>query len=189
MKEVEHLQTAIDTIDGFAFSDPKPAHIIEWHDPKSSSKGWLVIDRWVQGIAGGGIFMWPGATAEETRSIARTMSKKLVICPEPIGGAKAGIRCTLADPAERQAVLWRFLQEMLPELQQRWVTAGDYGTSDSEVERIVRQFTGKDMQWALYRRAAGEDCRAMEMSRRAADLYRVDMAAALLPPGQPHPEF
>jgi hypothetical protein len=29
----------------------------------------------------------------------------------------------------------------------------------------------------------------MEMSRRAADLYRVDMAAALLPPGQPHPEF
>jgi Glutamate/Leucine/Phenylalanine/Valine dehydrogenase/Glu/Leu/Phe/Val dehydrogenase, dimerisation domain len=173
---------------GHDHADPKPLRVTQWHDPRSAAIGWLVIDCWVEGVAGGGVFMSGEATAEETADIARTMSKKFAICPSPIGGAKAGIRCDMTDPGQRDAVLRRFLWAMRSELAS-WVTAGDYGTSDSVIERVVRDLTDRDMQWALYRRAAGDENRAIELSRRAADLYRIDMSAALLPPGMPRPEF
>ncbi|MGH9681734.1 MAG: hypothetical protein ACRD4Y_17445, partial [Candidatus Acidiferrales bacterium] len=54
----------------------EPLSFTEWRDPKSSSVGWLVVDRRVNGVSGGGVFMWSGATLEETRAIAHTMSKK-----------------------------------------------------------------------------------------------------------------
>ncbi|MGH9681250.1 MAG: hypothetical protein ACRD4Y_14990, partial [Candidatus Acidiferrales bacterium] len=109
--------------------------------------------------------------------------------PQPIGGAKGGIRCDLTDPAERQAVLCRFLREMQTELSVRWVTAGDYGTCDRFVDEKIRELTGHDMQWALFRRAAENEAKANELSSRAFDLYQVDMASALLAPGSPRPEF
>jgi hypothetical protein len=166
-----------------------PLAVTEWRDPMTSSVGWLVVDRRVNGISGGGVFMWPGATMEETRGIARTMSKKFAICPQPIGGAKGGIRCDLKDPAEREGVLRRFLSEMRTELGNRWVTAGDYGTSDRFVAQTVRQLTGRDMQWALFRLGALDEERADELSSRAFDLYQVDMSSAFLPPGSPRPKF
>jgi glutamate dehydrogenase/leucine dehydrogenase len=181
------MQTA-ELLDEYSYSEPKPLRVTEWHDPKSSSVGWLVTDSRRCGIAGGGVFMSSGATVEEARGIARTMSKKFAICPNPIGGAKAGIRCDLTDTVQRDEVLWRFLSEMRPELDW-WVTAADIGTSDRVINWAVRRLTGRDMQFALYRHAAGNDQRALELSRRAADLYRVDMSSALSPPGAPHFEF
>ena len=144
-----------------------PLSCTEWRDPKSSAVGWLVVDRRVNGVSGGGTFLWHGATAEETQSIARTMSKKLAICPKPIGGAKAGIRCELKDPVERRAVLRRFLQSMRSELKDRWVTAGDFGTSDAFIDQTIRELTGTGMQWALYRQTAGDEARALRLSARA----------------------
>jgi hypothetical protein len=166
-----------------------PLAVTEWHDPKSSAVGWLVVDRRVNGVSGGGVFMWRGATMEETRGIAHTMSKKFAICPQPIGGAKGGIRCDLKDPADREAVLRRFLCEMRNELSDRWVTAGDYGTCDRFVDQTVRELTGHDMQWALFRRGAENEQRAYELSARALDMYQVDMSSALLHPGMPRPKF
>jgi Glutamate/Leucine/Phenylalanine/Valine dehydrogenase/Glu/Leu/Phe/Val dehydrogenase, dimerisation domain len=174
---------------GMATLKSLPLSVTEWHDPMSSSVGWLVVDRRVNGISGGGVFMWHGATMEETRGIAHTMSKKFAICPQPIGGAKGGIRCDLKDPVEREAVLRRFLSEMRTELGQRWVTAGDYGTCDHFVDQTVRQLTGRDMQWALFRLGARDEIKADELSARAFDLYQVDMSSALLPHGSPRPKF
>ncbi len=174
---------------GMAALKSLPLSVTEWHDPKSSSVGWLVVDRRVNGVSGGGVFMWSGATMEETRGIAHTMSKKFAICPQPIGGAKGGIRCDLQDPAEREAVLRRFLSEMRNELGNRWVTAGDYGTCDRFVDQTVRQLTGRDMQWALFRLGARDEKKADELSARAFDLYQVDMSSAHLSPGKPRPKF
>jgi len=174
---------------GMAALKTGPLSVTEWHDPKSSSVGWLVVDRRVNGVSGGGVFMWSGATMEETRGIAHTMSKKFAICPLPIGGAKGGIRCDLKDPADREAVLRRFLSEMRTELNERWVTAGDYGTCDRFVDRAVRELTGRDMQWALFRRGAENERSAYQLSTRALDLYQVDMSSAFLPPGRLRPEF
>ena len=184
-----HLIHSVNLGHGMATLKSHPLSVTEWHDPMSSSVGWLVVDRRVNGISGGGVFMWHGATMEETRGIAHTMSKKFAICPQPIGGAKGGIRCALTDPAERQAVLRRFLNEMRNELGNRWVTAGDYGTCDRFVDQTVRELTGRDMQWALFRLGARNEKKADELSARAFDLYRVDMSSALLPPGKPRPKF
>lgn len=166
-----------------------PLSCTEWRDPMSSAVGWLVVDRRVNGISGGGTFLWHGATAEETRGIARTMSKKFAICPKPIGGAKAGIRCDLKDPVERRAVLRRFLQSMRSELKERWVTAGDFGTSDAFIDQTIRELTGNSMQWALYRQTAGDEAKALRLSARAPDLYRVNMSEALLDADARRPEF
>ena len=46
---------------GMAALKTGPLSVTEWHDPKSSSVGWLVVDRRVNGVSGGGVFMWSGA--------------------------------------------------------------------------------------------------------------------------------
>lgn len=155
-----------------------PVRITQWNDRQSGATAWLVIDRRVNGVAGGGVFMWERATAAETADLARTMSKKFVICEPRIGGAKAGIRFAGRDPSEREEVLRRFLIEMKAELQNGWVTAGDFGTSDRLLEKIVVELSGHDMQAALYRLASKSQAAAQHLARRAPDLYGIDMSGA-----------
>ncbi len=165
-------------------SDPShlPVRVTQWNDRESSATAWLVIDRRVNGVAGGGIFMGERATAEETADIARTMTKKFLFCEPRIGGAKAGIRFAGKDPTEREGVLRRFLTEMRADLQNGWVTAGDYGTSDELIQKMVLELAGHDMQWALYRLAAHSQETAQYLSRRAADLYFTDVSRACQAP-------
>lgn len=158
----------------------KPLRVTEWHDPSSDAQGWLVIDRRVKGVAGGGIFMSEGATEQEAVDIAHTMSKKFLICEPVIGGAKAGIRCNSKNLGERQAVLQRFLSELRSELRDGWVTAGDFGTDDRIIQETVEKLTRHDMQWALFQLASeNDDQKASQLSRRARELYQIDMSSAL----------
>ena len=115
--------------------------IVKWKDTKTEAEGYLVLDRIINGVSGGGIFMHSQATLEETADIARNMTKKFTVTVPQIGGAKAGIRFNHTDSRAKQ-VLRRFIQAQAKFLETVWVTAGDLNTDDAFIEEIITKELG-----------------------------------------------
>lgn len=116
---------------------PRNDILVTWNDSQTDAVGWVAIDRVVNGVAGGGIFMHPNATAEEAQDIAFNMSKKFTVTAPQIGGAKAGVRYDHRKP-DAQDVLRRFIESNGVLLRNFWVTAGDLNTSDAFIESVIR---------------------------------------------------
>lgn len=131
----------------------EPAFVLPWQDKKTEAVGWIVIDRPINQIAGGGIFMHPDATEQETADIAYNMSRKFTVCDPQIGGAKAGIRFDHRDPRAK-AVLTRFIQDNENTLRTMWVTAGDLNTDDAMIEEVIQSLGITTCQGALARKIA-----------------------------------
>ena len=115
--------------------------IFEWQDKETDAKGWVVFDRVINDVAGGGIFMHAGATVQEVATVARNMSRKFTVTDPQIGGAKAGIRFDHQDPRAKQ-VLRRFILYNAFLLLNHWVTAGDLNTDDNFIESVIKQDLG-----------------------------------------------
>ncbi|MFA6329979.1 MAG: Glu/Leu/Phe/Val dehydrogenase dimerization domain-containing protein [Candidatus Micrarchaeia archaeon] len=115
-----------------SFWAEKPLKVIAWQDALTEAKGWLVINKQINGAAGGGIRMKPGVTAAEVTELAKDMSLKFTLLNPCIGGAKAGIDY---DPskADKQGVLQRFVEHIQPELLCGYGTGGDLNISESEL--------------------------------------------------------
>ena len=104
----------------------------EWHDEATGAKGWLVIDRLVEGMCSGGIRMRPGVTVDEVSDLARTMSHKMAVLDIPYGGAKSGIDCDPASP-QAPAVLRGFIAAIRPFIAERYATGADLGTREDDI--------------------------------------------------------
>lgn len=116
-------------------SSPK---IFEWQDKETDAIGWVVIDRVINGVAGGGIFMHQDATVEETTTLAKDMSRKFTICDPKIGGAKAGIRFNREDPRASE-VLHRFILANESLIRDCWATMGDLDADNLLVEKVITE--------------------------------------------------
>lgn len=100
--------------------------------------GYLVIDRLIDGIAGGGTRMRAGVTLQEVERLARTMSIKNGAVGLPGGGAKGGLDCDPRDPQARP-MLARFVNAMRPWLETCWGTAEDLGTTQELLDQVFRE--------------------------------------------------
>lgn len=108
---------------------------ITWTDPVTGRKGYVVIDRLVGGLAGGGTRLRSGVSLEEVERLARTMSLKNGAVNIPAGGAKGGVDCDPHDP-EARAMLTRFVRAMRPILETYWGTAEDMGTTQELLDAV-----------------------------------------------------
>src|SRR5215211_1896671 len=116
---------------------------VAWTDPVSGRPGYLVIDRLVDGVSGGGLRMREGCTLDEVADLARAMSLKEAVAYTPgdrytpVGGAKGGIDC---DPYDGDAagVLRRYLEAMRPFLERHWATGEDFGLRSSIDAALLR---------------------------------------------------
>ena len=106
------------------YLDAPPDRVIEWEDPPTGARGWLVINSLRGGAAGGGTRMRAGLDRRETVYLAKTMELKFAYSGPPIGGAKSGIDFDPADPRRRD-VLRRWFEAMRPYLASVYGTAGD----------------------------------------------------------------
>jgi len=104
----------------------EPTMRIEWNDPVTGARGYLVIDTLVAGLATGGTRMRKGCTLGEVEDLAAGMSNKTAVFDLPVGGAKGGIDFDPKDPRST-GVLTRFCEAMRPFLDHHWVTAEDLG--------------------------------------------------------------
>lgn len=99
-----------------------------WTDPVTGRHGYLVIDRLVGGIAGGGTRLRAGCSLEEVERLAAAMSLKNGALRNPAGGAKLGLDVDPQAP-EAKALLVRFVKAMAPFFAAEVVTGEDMGTS------------------------------------------------------------
>lgn len=111
------------------FLSRPPQMVLEWNDPESSARGWLVINSLKGGAAGGGTRMRPGCNREEIVFLAKVMELKFTVSGPAIGGAKAGIDFDPEDPRKRQ-VLRRWFRAIRPFLETRYSTAGDLNVDE-----------------------------------------------------------
>lgn len=113
--------------------------IVHWEDPKGTgAKAWLVIDRLINGVSGGGVFMHPQATLHEVQDLAHTMSFKNTLTQPQLGGAKAGICFDARDP-QAQGVLERFLYDQKEYIEDYWYTGADLNTDNHTILKIVKE--------------------------------------------------
>jgi glutamate dehydrogenase (NAD(P)+) len=123
----------------------KPPYMsVTWHDPVTGRPGYLVIDRLIDGAAGGGLRMRDGCTLEEVADLARAMTLKEAVAYDPadrytpFGGAKGGVDCDPYDP-HAPGVLRRYVEAMRPFLERHWATGEDFGVRQDTLDEIVAQ--------------------------------------------------
>jgi glutamate dehydrogenase (NAD(P)+) len=114
---------------------PEPFLRLIWTDPVTGRKGYVVIDRLVNGLAGGGTRMRAGVTLDEVERLARTMSLKNGAVNLAGGGAKGGLDCDPHDP-EARPLLTRFVRALRPVLESYWGTAEDMGTTQQLLDEV-----------------------------------------------------
>lgn len=103
-----------------------------WTDPVTARHGYLVIDRLVGGMSGGGTRMREGCTLVEVERLAHAMTLKNGGLDLPVGGAKLGLDVDPHDPAAGE-VLVRFFRAMRPFFE-TWVATGeDMGTNQAQL--------------------------------------------------------
>ncbi|HEY8641700.1 MAG TPA: Glu/Leu/Phe/Val dehydrogenase dimerization domain-containing protein [Candidatus Dormibacteraeota bacterium] len=110
---------------------------LTWTDAITGRHGYVVIDRLVDGIAGGGTRMRAGVTLEEVERLAHTMSIKNGAIRVPGGGAKGGLDIDPHDPEARH-LLTRFVRAMRPVLETYWATAEDMGTTQDLLDDVFK---------------------------------------------------
>ena len=130
---------------------PEPRLRVIWTDPVTGRKGYAVIDRMVNGLAGGGTRMRPGVSLDEVERLARTMSYKNGAFNLPGGGAKGGLDIDPHDP-EARGMLSRYVRAMKPLYRSGWGTAVDLGvTLELLSEVFAEQGVGMTVQAMLDR--------------------------------------
>jgi glutamate dehydrogenase (NAD(P)+) len=132
-------------------SGPEPRLRVIWTDPVTGRKGYAVIDRMVNGLAGGGTRMRPGVSLDEVERLARTMSYKNGAFNLPGGGAKGGLDIDPHDP-EARGMLSRYVRAMRPLYRSGWGTAEDLGVTQELLSEVfAEQGIGMTVQAMLDR--------------------------------------
>jgi len=132
-------------------ANPEPRLRVIWTDPVTGRKGYAVIDRMVNGLAGGGTRMRAGVTLEEVERLARTMSYKNGAFDLPGGGAKGGVDIDPSDP-EARGMLSRYVRAMRPLYRSGWGTAEDLGVTQELLNEVfAEQGVGMSVQAMLDR--------------------------------------
>ncbi|HUE67472.1 MAG TPA: Glu/Leu/Phe/Val dehydrogenase dimerization domain-containing protein [Candidatus Acidoferrum sp.] len=134
----------------------EPRLRVIWTDPITGRKGYAVIDRMVNGLAGGGTRMRSGVTLDEVERLARTMSYKNGAFNLPGGGAKGGIDIDPQDPDAR-GMLSRYVRAMTPLYRSGWGTAEDLGVTQELLSEVfAEQGVGLTVQAMLDRSGDAE---------------------------------
>ncbi len=111
---------------------------MKFADPDTGLLAYIVVDEFVNGIAGGGMRMSPSVSEEEVRRLAEVMTYKWAAMGIPFGGAKMGI---VGDPQspKKQELLGAFGKLAKPILSTSVFTGPDMGISSDELGVIFEE--------------------------------------------------
>lgn len=116
----------------------EPVLSLKLADPETGLLAFIVVDEFVDGIAGGGMRMSPSVTEEEVRRLAEVMTYKWAAMGIPFGGAKMGIIGEPNDP-KKQDLLRAFGRLAKPILRTSVFTGPDMGISSDELEVVFEE--------------------------------------------------
>jgi glutamate dehydrogenase (NAD(P)+) len=122
----------------YKYYDSKPYKIVHWVDPKNTgAEGWVVIDRLINGVAGGGLFMHKNASLGEVIDLSRGMTFKNSLQKIPFGGGKGGIKFDHKNNSAHR-VLERFLEFNKELIEEIWCTGADLNTTNDQITKIIK---------------------------------------------------
>ena len=148
---------------------PEPQLLrLTWTDPVSGRQGFLVIDRLVRGVAGGGTRIRAGLDLEEVARLARAMSFKNGALGVAAGGAKCGIDCDPHDP-DAIPMLTRFVRAMYPIFDTYMSTGEDMGVSQETINAVFAE-VGLEASLRPSLRVNADPAAALERARRGLSL-------------------
>lgn len=140
-----------------AYLAQPPEQVVEWNDPGTGARGWLVLNSLRGGAAGGGTRMRAEVTREEVTYLAKAMELKFAFSGPPIGGGKSGIAFDPADP-RKDEVLRRWYRAMYPFLKTRYGTGGDVNVDEQrDVEPLCAELGIVHPQEGIVRGHLGAD--------------------------------
>jgi glutamate dehydrogenase/leucine dehydrogenase len=108
----------------------------------SGLPAYVVVDRFVHGLAAGGIRFSTSVDPQELRRLARTMTHKWALLGVPIGGCKLGV-CGDPSRADKAAILRDLARAARGFLKDRVITGPDMGTSPADLRLFFREM-GQD---------------------------------------------
>lgn len=116
------------------YENKQPEIVFEWKDSETEAEGWVVINSFRGGAAGGGTRMRVGLDKHEVTSLAKTMEIKFTVSGPAIGGAKSGINFNPKDP-RKKGVLERWYKAVAPLLKNYYGTGGDLNVD--EIHEVI----------------------------------------------------
>ncbi|MBI5355434.1 MAG: Glu/Leu/Phe/Val dehydrogenase [Candidatus Aenigmarchaeota archaeon] len=131
-----------------------PEKILQTYEPKSMTRGIVVIDNTSLGPGKGGIRMTHSATIEECFRLARLMTWKNALAELPFGGAKGFIVC---DPKaismeRKKEVVQRFSCDLKPICPSQYIAGPDMNMGEQEMRWFadangsLKSCTGKPVE-------------------------------------------
>jgi len=112
-----------------------PEKIVITYDPKTKTKGILVIDNTALGPGKGGIRLVPDVTVTEVCRLARVMTLKTAMAELPFGGAKSGVK---GNPRGDKAAMLKAFGKALKNLCiTEYIAAPDMNTGEEEMRAFV----------------------------------------------------
>lgn len=148
---------------------PRPRQrVIEVVEPSIGLEGYLAVDSVRNKIAFGGLRIDPSVSCSMVSDLARRMSLKLAPHGAPVGGAKAGIKGSPADPRLHRWIDL-FARRCAGELHNRTVLGKDMGATDEALARLYRSLGVPQlfvMRESVERRAAVTRIRELRGYRR-----------------------
>ncbi|MBN1573986.1 MAG: Glu/Leu/Phe/Val dehydrogenase [Deltaproteobacteria bacterium] len=118
--------------------DEKYMYETTLYDPESGVTAFIVIDRLLNGVSGGGVRMSPGVTLAEVGMLARTMTYKFAAVGVRVGGAKSGILLDPRSPDKTKAVA-SFGRMAEPFLKTIYMIGEDMGTTAKDLTLIYEE--------------------------------------------------
>lgn len=127
-----------------------PYLTVHWIDEPTATKGYLVIDKLIDGVAAGGLRISPGITSDVVAELARNMTLKQAAVGIRVGGAKAGLDLN-PSASYREDVIRRFLMAIRPLILTCFSCGPDMNTTMSELECIARAIDIPSLKIAVAR--------------------------------------
>lgn len=112
-----------------------PEKLIEFYDPKSKVRGFLVIDNTSRGVGKGGMRI-ADVTMGEVFRLARAMTYKNTMADLPFGGAKSGLIIP-TDVDKAAAVKW-FAEQLRIVIPKHYVAGPDMSSGEAEMDIIAK---------------------------------------------------
>ncbi len=119
------------------FDEWGPEKILTVYDPKTKTKGFVVIDNTALGPGKGGIRMTPDVTAEEVYRLARVMTWKCALAELPFGGAKGGL--VFNKDVDKEVQVRAYSRAMRIVAPKMWVAAPDVNTGEDEMRWFAEE--------------------------------------------------
>ncbi|MBI4895080.1 MAG: Glu/Leu/Phe/Val dehydrogenase [Candidatus Aenigmarchaeota archaeon] len=117
-----------------------PEKLIEFYDPKSKVRGFLVIDNTTRGVGKGGMRI-ANVTMEEVFRLARAMTYKNTMADLPFGGAKSGL--IIPNNIDKEAAVRWFSEQLRIVIPKYYVAGPDMNSGAIEMDIIAKILSNK----------------------------------------------